>query len=572
MADPVASVEKIVKLGLAIKKAADTVRQNEEECHEIRKRVLRFSAILSQLQQTGMMNDSPAMSAALEDLEETLERALELVTACQERSTIRRFIAAGDLSKQLQRVKDDILNKVMLASFAINIHTSIVLLTIQAGGVHPPPRLQQDTGVVELTHNSHSTDDARSEVDRKRNNILGGRVASFAPSVALKKFNLSELKAAINGENLIGHGGSCEVYKGVLNDGNVVAIKKFRGSSFFGWARIYDQLLLASKLRHKNIVKVLGYGCHDEVRSFSVMRLFKGKEREYGDQREFFWVEEYMSNGSLDNIIRESRLEWSSLFRIIEGVAQGVQYLHEQHVVHMDVKPSNILLDYDMNPKITDFGLSKVLDDDEITITHDDEITIIPVVTTHLMGTMGYMPPEYVMESIVSRKNDVYAFGITLLGTVSIMCISKPPRNGWIDRPFWDAWEAGRMEELFDPSLFDGSQLMEIKRCVQVGLLCSQFDRADRPSMADVLEMLNGKKELPTPKKPHYITLDEEGFYITGDEEEFYITRDEEGFYITGDEEEFCITRDEEGFYITRDEEGSASPSAGWSSGSLSPR
>ncbi|XP_062197131.1 cysteine-rich receptor-like protein kinase 10 [Phragmites australis] len=488
MADPVASVEKIVKLGLAIKKAADTVRRNEEECHEIRKRVLRFSAILSQLQQTGMMNNNPAMSAALEDLEETLERALELVTACQERSTIRRFIAAGDLSKHLQRVKDDILNKVMLASFAINTHTTIVLLTIQAGGVHPPPRLQQDTGVVEITQNSHSTDDARSEVDGERNNILGERVASFAPLVALKKFNLSELKAAINDGNLIGRGSACEVYKGVLNDGNVVAIKKFKRSHYLGWARTYDQLLLVSKLRHKNIVKVLGYG-HEAAGSFSVMRLFKGKEKEY------IWVEEYMSNGSLGKIIRESRLDWSSLFRIIEGVAQGVQYLHEQHVVHMDVKPANIILDYDMNPKITDFEFSEVLDDDEI---------------THyaVIGTVGHIPPEYMMESIVSRKNDVYAFGITLLETVSIMCISKPPRNKWVFLRFWNVWEAGRMEELFDPSLFDGSQLMEINRCVKVGLLCTESDRADRPSMADVLEMLNGKKELPTPKKPHY-TIEE---------------------------------------------------------------
>ena len=142
MANPVAGVEKIIKLGLAIKDAVDTVRHNEEECNEIRRRVLRFSDILSQLLQTGMMNDSPAMSGALEDLEESLHRALELVMACQERSVIRRLILAGDLSKQLRRVKEDILNKVMLASFAINAQTTIVLLTIQAGG-HPPLRLPE---------------------------------------------------------------------------------------------------------------------------------------------------------------------------------------------------------------------------------------------------------------------------------------------------------------------------------------------------------------------------------------------------------------------------------------------
>ncbi|XP_066337590.1 uncharacterized protein [Miscanthus floridulus] len=148
MADPVATVEKIVKIGLKIKDAVDTVRHNQEECQEIRKRVLRFSAILSQLQQTGVMEASPAMSGALEDLEESLQHALELVTACQETSTLRRLITAGDLSKQLRRVKDDILNKVMLASFAINTHTTIVLLTIQAGG--DPPRRQPEAHLMLL--------------------------------------------------------------------------------------------------------------------------------------------------------------------------------------------------------------------------------------------------------------------------------------------------------------------------------------------------------------------------------------------------------------------------------------
>jgi len=144
MADPVATVERIVKIGLKIKEAVDKARHNEEDCREITRQVLMFSAILSQLQQTGTVADSPAMAGALEDLEETLQRALELVTACQERATttIWRVFAAGDLSKQLRRVQEDILNKVMLASFAINAHTTILLLTIQAGG-HPPPRQHQ---------------------------------------------------------------------------------------------------------------------------------------------------------------------------------------------------------------------------------------------------------------------------------------------------------------------------------------------------------------------------------------------------------------------------------------------
>ncbi|WVZ49886.1 hypothetical protein U9M48_001208 [Paspalum notatum var. saurae] len=435
MADPVATVEKIVKIGLAIKDAVDTVRRNQEDCNEIRRRVLRFSAILSQLQQTGMMNNTPALSGALEDLEETLQHALELVTACQETSTIRRLFTAGELSKNLRRVKDDILNKVMLASFAIHAQTTIVLLTIQAGG-HPLPQQPEDARVADVPHNIlHSAEDARSELKDERNTVLTGSDAPFYPFVGLRNFNLSDLKAAISGGYVIAEGGFVKVYQCLLNDGNVVAVKVFKKT--------------------------------------------------------------------------ESRLDWPSLSRIIEGLAQGIHYLHKQHVVHMDVKPSNILLDSEMNPKITDFHLSLVLNDDENEITDN-----------RVAGTLGYLPPEYVSCGIVSVKNDVYGFGSTLLQTVSTLYLSDSDLPFSVDtdmtyleavRKAWSAWGDGRMEGLFDPSLFDGcDQLMEIKRCMQVGLLCVQDERADRPTMADVLAMLHGEKEMPSPKKPTYFKVSDE--------------------------------------------------------------
>ncbi|CAL4978882.1 unnamed protein product [Urochloa decumbens] len=398
MTDPVATVEKIVKIGLKIKDAVDTVRHNEEECREIRKRVLRFSAILSQLQQTGMMNDSPATSGALEDLEESIQQALELVTACQERSTIRRLVTAGDLSKQLRRVKDDILNK--------------------------------DGGVID------STDDA----------------------------------------------------KGVLKGGNIVAIKRSYRTDYSTWTQSnYNRLLVVvSKLQHKNIVKFIGY-CY-QVLSTSEVQLFKRKKGQ-PREREFIWVEEFAATGSLEVIIHECQLNWSSLFRIIQGIAQGLLYLHEQRVVHMDVKPLNILLDSDRNPKITDFELSVVLSDNEI--THHP-----------LMGTMGYAAPEHIAEGIVSTKNDVYAFGITLLETVSSMCKSKQPR-GLVHGRDWEAWKAELMKEEFNPALFEASDLKQIRRCMRIGLLCARLNRTCRPNMAEVLEMLNGnQKLLNDPKEP----------------------------------------------------------------------
>ncbi|TVU23609.1 hypothetical protein EJB05_25984, partial [Eragrostis curvula] len=395
MADPVASVEKIVKIGLKIKEAVDTVRQNEEVCLEIRKSVLRYSTMLSQLQQRGVMNNSSVMSGALEDLAETLERALKL-----------------------------------------------------------------DTIVAKTSFDRDSTDDARSEFYGEGNNILPGSEPPSVPSVELKNFSLSELKSAIAFENIIGIGGSCQAFRAVLNDGNVVAVKMFPEETDNFPMPIIDHVI---NLQHKNIVKVLGC-CYEYKHQPYVVRLLK---RNSAVIEKIYWVEEW------------SQLEWSSVFRIIEGVAQAVHYMHEQHIVHMDVKPGNILLDSDMNPKITDFNLSLVLDAD--------------VYTAGISGTFQYMPPEYVMRGIISTSNDVYAFGVTLFKTA------------------WEVWQSGEIEELFIPSLFDSSQLMEIKRFMCIGLLCTQRDRAYRPTMKDVIEMLNGDEELPTPKTPAFYSKQGEG-------------------------------------------------------------
>ncbi|KAG2559177.1 hypothetical protein PVAP13_8NG295300 [Panicum virgatum] len=170
--------------------------------------------------------------------------------------------------------------------------------------------------------------------------------------------------------------------------------------------------------------------------------------------------------------------------------------LHEQGIAHLDLKPGNVLLDSDMNPKIIDFGISEVLRDNKI-YTRGNAVR----------GTMGYIAPEYMADGIVSTKNDVYAFGITLIETIGSIRVLKPPREYPLDGWAWKARERGRMDEIFHPELYnnDASQLKEIKRCVEVALLCTQCDPADRPPMEDVLQMLPGLKKLPTPKKPSYM-------------------------------------------------------------------
>ncbi|CAN6363647.1 unnamed protein product [Urochloa humidicola] len=154
------SVEKIVKIGLAIKEAVDKVRQNEVECQEIQKVVHRVSAILSQLQQTKMLK-GPAVDGALMGLEESLDRALKLVIECQEGHIVRRFFTAGDMAKELRRVQDDISQKMMLGLFAINVQATIILTILgSAGAHHPLPSQQQDIDVAaEVSQSSNSSID-----------------------------------------------------------------------------------------------------------------------------------------------------------------------------------------------------------------------------------------------------------------------------------------------------------------------------------------------------------------------------------------------------------------------------
>lgn len=144
MADPLGSVEKIIKVGLAIKEAVKTVRKNKEECRDIRNRVLRVSALLKRLQETVMIND-PAMREALEALEETLIRTHQLILACQKKNRMCRFCTAGDMSKQLREMKQDISDQLVDGIFATNVNTTIVLTNIQYSGCYLPSKVLLNT-------------------------------------------------------------------------------------------------------------------------------------------------------------------------------------------------------------------------------------------------------------------------------------------------------------------------------------------------------------------------------------------------------------------------------------------
>ncbi|KAJ1276700.1 hypothetical protein BS78_05G234700 [Paspalum vaginatum] len=203
-----------------------------------------------------------------------------------------------------------------------------------------------------------------------------------------------------------------------------------------------------------------------------------------------------MPNGSLETIINGSQCQWSSRIKIIQGIAEGLCYLHEQRIVHSDLKPSNILLDHNMDPKISDFGIARVLD-------HGDDLFTLDV--NYLAGTiMGYMPPEYIVEGTLSTKYDVYSFGVILIEIIGSMCEHKKFRRQASVEWSWKVRSAEFGSEFFSQSLYHVTELKQIRGCIEVGLLCTQLKPTERPTMADVLEMLNGRRELQNPKKPRY--------------------------------------------------------------------
>ncbi|AQK48411.1 Cysteine-rich receptor-like protein kinase 8 [Zea mays] len=280
------------------------------------------------------------------------------------------------------------------------------------------------------------------------------------PMTGVPQFSLSQLNAATNefSEGCVVERG---YYKGVLHDGLDVAIKKLAVSDDTQERRLQLELNIRAKLEHGNILKLLGY-CLDA----------QEKEKLY------FLVEEYIPNvESLEKFINVSRLDWSSCFKIIQGIAKGLHCLHKHHILYMDLNPANILVRSDMNPVVINFGSSIVLDRDDDKVTGDA-----------VAGTLGYVAPEKLMEAYASMMSDVFSFGIIIIEIIT----------GRRASPFVDLPEWGSVDEmitsakgLFDPALANESQLMKINRCREVGLKCIERDPKRRPTMGNVLEMLS---------------------------------------------------------------------------------
>ncbi|KAL6201081.1 hypothetical protein ACLB2K_024796 [Fragaria x ananassa] len=301
----------------------------------------------------------------------------------------------------------------------------------------------------------------------------------------LPLFDVSSVAAATNNfsdENKLGQGGFGCVYKGLV-EGHLIAVKRLSKNSGQGTEEFKNEVKLIARLQHRNLVRLLG--CCVDV-----------------DEKMLIY--EYMENKSLDSFLFDKAkrylLDWKKRFNIICGIARGLLYLHQDsrfRIIHRDLKASNILLDGELDPKISDFGMARIFGQDQTEAN-----------TKKVVGTYGYMSPEYAMDGLFSIKSDVFSFGVLVLEIVS----------GQKNRGFyysnnelnllghaWELWNEGRALDIIDSSVGNSFSETEVMRCIQVGLLCVQERAEDRPTMSSVVLMLSSETaSLPQPKNPGF--------------------------------------------------------------------
>ncbi|XP_059663296.1 probable LRR receptor-like serine/threonine-protein kinase At1g07650 isoform X2 [Cornus florida] len=288
-------------------------------------------------------------------------------------------------------------------------------------------------------------------------------------------FTLRQIKAAtknFDAANKIGEGGFGSVYKGLLSDGTVIAVKQLSSKSKQGNREFVNEIGMISALQHPNLVKL--YGCCVE-----------------GNQ--LLLIYEYMENNCLSRALfgrdatSKLKLDWFTRQKICVGIARGLTYLHEESrlkIVHRDIKTSNVLLDKDLNAKISDFGLAKLNEDGK---TH---------ISTRVAGTIGYMAPEYAMRGYLTDKADVYSFGVVALEIVSGKSNTNyRPKEDFVYLLDWAyvLQERGSLLELVDPDLGSEYSSEEAMVMLNVALLCTNASPTLRPTMSQAVSMLEGR-------------------------------------------------------------------------------
>jgi len=288
------------------------------------------------------------------------------------------------------------------------------------------------------------------------------------------RFKFKDLYTATKGfrdEELLGSGGFGRVYKGVLPTSKIqIAVKRLSHESRQGMREFVAEIVSIGRLRHRNLVPLLGY-CRR-----------KG---------ELLLVYDYMPNGSLDKYLYDHAtvaLNWSLRFRVIKGVASGLFYLHEeweQVVIHRDVKASNVLLDRELNGRLGDFALARLYD-------HGTDPQ-----TTHVVGTLGYLAPEHARTGKTTTSTDVFAFGAFLLEVASGRRPIQPTEDIILVDWVFIRWLGGEILEARDPNLGTEYIAEEMELVLKLGLMCSHSEPAARPNMRQVVQFLEGDVPLP---------------------------------------------------------------------------
>ncbi|XP_075664788.1 cysteine-rich receptor-like protein kinase 25 isoform X1 [Castanea sativa] len=322
---------------------------------------------------------------------------------------------------------------------------------------------------------------------KKNNNVVEETgAANDITTVESLQFDFVTIESATNKfseDNKLGEGGFGQVYKGTLPNRQEIAVKRLSKSSGQGAEQFKNEVVVVAQLQHRNLARLLGF-------------CLEGEEK--------ILVYEFVPNKSLDYIlydpIKKGLLDWSRRYKIIDGIARGIQYLHQDsrlRIIHRDLKASNILLDADMNPKISDFGTARIFGADQ---TKGNICRIV--------GTYGYMSPEYVVHGKFSVKSDVYSFGVLVLEIIS----GKKNSNFYGSKGTedllgyaWIHWRDGKPLDLLDPILGDSFARYVVMRCIHIGLLCVQEDPAERPTMETIVLTLNTcSVTLQSPQQPAF--------------------------------------------------------------------
>ncbi|KAM1655307.1 hypothetical protein ACFX1Q_008201 [Malus domestica] len=304
----------------------------------------------------------------------------------------------------------------------------------------------------------------------------------------LPLFDFEEIATATNNfsfRNKLGEGGFGPVYKGSLRQDELIAVKRLSKDSGQGIEEFKNEVTMIANLQHWNLVKLLG--C-----------CIEGEER--------MLIYEYLPNKSLDCFIFDQNqkmlLNWQKRYDIIMGIARGLLYLHQDsrvRIIHRDLKSNNILLDHELNPKISDFGIARIFERNQTEAK-----------TKRVIGTYGYMSPEYAIDGKFSVKSDVFSFGVLLLEIISgrkNRGFHHADHNHSLLGHAWLLWNKNKGLEVVDQCLEYSYVEFEVLRCIQVGLLCVQKLPKDRPVMSSVFLMLSNEAAiLPQPKEPGFFT------------------------------------------------------------------